>query len=648
MNPEAVEQYNRALKAGQKYYKDAVLHGTYPYPLVLDEILSASSVAGNADLGIINIPPDRVVGTKTAGRISAMAGNFMPLLTIDSEFAAKWTRLCDAHLSDEGIRDPIECFEYLGRFYIQEGNKRFSVLLSFDAPSVTAHVTRIIPCWSEDHEVQVYYEFMHFYSLSGLYSVEFHHRGSYDRLQAALGFEPEHVWSEGERRSFSAGFRQFCNALEKYKPDAHGIFPAEALLVWLQVFSFSDIKELSVAEVGRRLEKLWPDVLTQFSSSSIELSTEPEQKEKSVVSKLLSLARPDHLNVAFLYASSPGEYTWTRAHDDGRKYLERRFCDRVDVHVYRTDTSDYGELIEQAVSDGAELIFATAAPMISACRKAAALHKDIKILNCALFQPYTGVRMYNGRTYECKFITGAIAGAMEKGDRIGYVANSPVFGTPASINAYALGAQMTHPGIRVKLDWSCLPGDPVQRLIDTGIRVISNREIPNESLMEKNFELGTFQLHPDGTLRPLVSPCWYWGKLYEKIVLSIFSGAWNDISSSKAIHYWWGMASGVLDILLSPSLPDGPRLLGEILREGICNGTVSPFQGIIHDQNGVLRNSGRRPLSPEEILSMDWLCDNVDGSIPELERLRPEYEETIRTLGLYRQRLLPNPEGSQL
>ena len=230
MRPEAVEQYNAALKQGQKYMKNAILHGEYPYPLVLDEILQESVIAGYSDLGIINIPIDRVVGTKSAGRVAALAGNFMPLLEPGSEFAAKWIALCDAHLSDEGIREPIQCYEFLCRFYVQEGNKRLSVLKSYLSPAIPARVTRVIPRWSEDHDVQLYYEFMHFYSLSGIYGIEFNHRGDYSKLQAALGFDPVHVWTEAERRSFSAGFSHFQGALRKYDLAAEHITYAEVLL----------------------------------------------------------------------------------------------------------------------------------------------------------------------------------------------------------------------------------------------------------------------------------------------------------------------------------------------------------------------------------------------------------------------------------
>ena len=648
MKAEVLAQYNAALKAGQKYYKTAVSHAKYPYPLVLDEILPESAVAGYSNLGIIEIPTGSVIGTRFAGRKEALAGNFMPLLDSETEFAQKWMNLCDAHLSDEGIRDPIQCFEYLGRFYIQEGNKRFSVLKSFQAPSIPAYVTRVIPRWSEDPEIQLYYEFMHFYSLSGQYGVEFRHPGGYARLQAALGFDPEQVWTAEERRSFSAAFTGFQKALEKLPAEHMSHTAAEILLVWLQVFSFREIRELSPAELTARLEKLLPDVIAQEDDHSIALQTEPDGTETGVLTKLLSVVRPEHLNIAFLYSAAPDESTWVRAHDDGRKALEERLGSRVKTSVWLREGRSYDEILEDAIADGAELVFATDAPMVSACRKAAALHKNVRFLTCAVFQPYTGVRMYNGRTYECKFITGAIAGAMTRTNAIGYVANNPIFGTPASVNAFALGARMTNPNARILLDWACLPGDPVQRLLEQGVNVVSNREIVSPSTVRTHFEMGTFRVLLDGSLLPLASPFWDWGELYVKIVRGIFSGSWKDISGSQAINYWWGMASGVLDVQLSDLLPDGICSLGQILKEGIRGGSIQPFRTRIVDQSGRLRNDGSHSLSPEEILSMDWFCDNVDGCIPDYSLVRPEHAETVRVLGLYRDSLLPEAEGGQL
>jgi len=180
---EANELYREALKQGQKHHKKCVVRGSYPYLQVLDEILDDSLVAGRVNLGVLEIPIEQIVGTKTEGRKNAFAANFMPLLPVDSEFAAKWISLCEAHLGEDGIRDPIRCYEYLGRFYVQEGNKRVSVLKSLGAPTIAAYVIRVVPVWSQDPAVERYYEFLQFYEVSQLYQVMFTQPGGYARLQ---------------------------------------------------------------------------------------------------------------------------------------------------------------------------------------------------------------------------------------------------------------------------------------------------------------------------------------------------------------------------------------------------------------------------------------------------------------------------------
>lgn len=57
----------------------------------------------------------------------------------------------------------------MGRFYVQEGNKRVSVLKSYGAPAIDAYVTRIIPAYSQDQAIQVYYEFLNSFPMTGLY-----------------------------------------------------------------------------------------------------------------------------------------------------------------------------------------------------------------------------------------------------------------------------------------------------------------------------------------------------------------------------------------------------------------------------------------------------------------------------------------------
>ena len=142
----AADEYAQALRLGQKEYRELVMTGSPPYPAVLDEILPETGAdTAVLDIGLVEIPATRIVGTKSAGRITAFTARFRPLLDAKSEFAAKWISLCAAHLGDTGITDPILCYEYLGNFYVQEGNKRVSVLRYFGSPRIPSQVKRIVP-----------------------------------------------------------------------------------------------------------------------------------------------------------------------------------------------------------------------------------------------------------------------------------------------------------------------------------------------------------------------------------------------------------------------------------------------------------------------------------------------------------------------
>ena len=157
---EGNELYLKAQKLALRDYREKMLAGQSPFLPVLDDILQNVPVENQIPLGQVDIPLNLLVGTKTTGRTAAFASNFMPLLDLKTEFASKWVNLCLSHL-EEGIRDPIRCYEYMGRFYVQEGNKRVSVLKYFDATSILGNVIRIVPQYSEDPAVQMYYEFMH-------------------------------------------------------------------------------------------------------------------------------------------------------------------------------------------------------------------------------------------------------------------------------------------------------------------------------------------------------------------------------------------------------------------------------------------------------------------------------------------------------
>ncbi len=167
--------YKEALKLAQKEYRNSVYKGKSPCLPVLDDFLSGERTSAGIDLGLVQIPADKIVGTKTRGRVNAFAPNFMPIMEDGTEFAEKWKHLCKAHLN-EGIRDPIKAYEYMNRYYVEEGNKRVSVLKFFGAVNITGTVTRILPERNGEEEVELYYEFVNFYKYSKINFIEFSKR----------------------------------------------------------------------------------------------------------------------------------------------------------------------------------------------------------------------------------------------------------------------------------------------------------------------------------------------------------------------------------------------------------------------------------------------------------------------------------------
>ena len=120
------------------------------------------------------------------------------------------------------------------------------------------------------------------------------------------------------------------------------------------------------------------------------------------------------------------------------------------------------------------------------------------------------------------------------------------------------------------------------------------------------------------------------------------------MDSSRAINYWWGLSSGVVDVQFSDELPEGVRSLAHLLKSGIAAGRIDPFLTYMEDTLGNVKNDGLHTFTPDELMTMDWLCENVDGSIPPFDVIMPRSVDTVRLLGIYRSNITPEKEERQL
>ena len=138
------EDYENARKDGERAYRRAVREGRYPYLPALETMVPDIDRYAEKILGVKEIPIEMIAGTKTAGRQNAFACNFMPLIDWGSEVSSKWSALYES-ASEEGIRESIKVYEFMNKFYVEEGNKRVSVSKYIGYVSIPGYVIRIMP-----------------------------------------------------------------------------------------------------------------------------------------------------------------------------------------------------------------------------------------------------------------------------------------------------------------------------------------------------------------------------------------------------------------------------------------------------------------------------------------------------------------------
>ena len=292
------------------------------------------------------------------------------------------------------------------------------------------------------------------------------------------------------------------------------------------------------------------------------------------------------------------------------------------------------DVLNEVIRDGADIVFEVAPEMMKPSLKIAVDHPDVKILNCTLNTPHKYIRTYYARMYEAKFIAGVIAGALTDNDRIAYIADYPIYGMIANINAFALGASFTNPRAKVYLEWSTTKGYDRERFLEeNNISVVSDQDMitPNSA----NRQFGLYRVENGRTLN-LAMPLWNWGIFYEKMIQSILAGSYQTEGNSeeRALNYWWGMSAGVIDMICSNNVPGGVRRLADHLKSDIRKGDIVPFYGEIYSQDKELRNKKDAAMKPEDIMEMDWLVENVVGSIPSMDTLIDAAQTVVQLKGV--------------
>ena len=663
------DDYKKAQKMAQREYKARAAKGEFPYVQALDDIAPESSTMRQRYLGTFEIPTWLIVGTKTRARQNSFAANFLPLLNHGTEFSMKWENLYQAQL-DEGFKDAILVYEYLHRFYVQEGNKRVSVSRFLDNPMIMAQVYRIMPPKEVLDEHPVYKEFLDFYRVCPIYDLDCREEGSYRKLAKLLGRsidEDEEPWPEDLVESLRAAYWHFTRVAEEMQGELSEMPRGDAFLVYLRIYTKDALDVGAMQDLNRRLQDIRKELLTANNKDGVALmesandavnagdmrtkAGELMKKPRSLVNKVvpgLVYSKKNPLKAAFIYDRKPEQSDWIMNHERGRERMEKAYNGFVVTKVFtgagpatgnaeaREVSGSVLEAIDKAAEWGADVVFTISPTQLDDALRGAIKYKDIKFLNCSINLAAQAVRTYYAKQYEAKFLAGIVAASCAENHKIGYCSDYPIYGTIAAINAFAIGAAMVDPEAKIYLEWrSKQDEDWWHAMEEKGIRVIS--AVSSTHPIDGSKAYGVFKIQDDGTIRNLAAPIWKWGKFYEIIIRTIFNGTYNAKivnRKNQATNYWWGMQSDVIGLETDKNLSHYTEQLVNVLGKDIATSAFSPFDGELRSQTGLVRKESDPPLTSKDIISMDWLNENVIGEIPDADELNEEAKATVSVSGV--------------
>jgi hypothetical protein len=219
-----------------------------------------------------------------------------------------------------------------------------------------------------------------------------------------------------------------------------------------------------------------------------------------------------------------------------------------------------------------------------------------------------------------------------EGHKIAYLIRSEEEINVADINAFAIGASLIDPKSKIILTYK--NGQPKSEIrrewIRENISVYADIEYPSLSGMAER--PGVFRIDggEDGKDIYIGKPYFNWGKYYSQIVQSFISGIWDEFEADheyEAKNLWFGLSTGVVDISLPSDVSYQTRKLLMFFKNAVAGGETGPFSGELHSQTAVIQEERAVKGSgftislenmPEgKIASMNWLNENVVGSLPE-------------------------------
>lgn len=330
------------------------------------------------------------------------------------------------------------------------------------------------------------------------------------------------------------------------------------------------------------------------------------------------------LKVAFVYLGPVGDGGWTYQHDQGRLAIEKEFGSKIKTTFVENvpETADAERVIRQLAADGNQIIFTTSFGYMDPTIKVAKSFPKVHFLHATGYKTAPNVGTYQTRFYEGAYLLGVIAGKMTKSNTLGFVGSFPVPEVVRNLDAYTLGAQSVNPKIKTKVVWVNTWYDPgkerqaAETLVAQGADFLAqNTDSPAVVQVAQEKGVHAFGWDSDmakyGAKAHLTANTENWGVYYSKVIKDELAGTW------KPEQTLWGIREGLVVLSpLSASVPADVQKLFNDKKQAIVDGKLMPFAGPLKDNSGAVKVAAGSVLPIGDMMSINWLVDGVDGSLP--------------------------------
>jgi basic membrane protein A len=324
--------------------------------------------------------------------------------------------------------------------------------------------------------------------------------------------------------------------------------------------------------------------------------------------------------VAWIYVGPHNDAGWSQAHDLGRQYVQKMLGSKVQT-TYKENIAVGAQLkqtVASLVSQGYKMIFGTSYGYFD--KALAAQYPQVDFEQATGTDTAKNLSEYFGAAEDTVYLSGMAAGAASKSGNIGYVVAYPIPEVIRHANAFALGAQATHPGAKVHLVWTNSWYDPTkekkaaQSLVSQGADVLGqNVDSPATGQLAESKGVGWVGYDANASkFAPkswLTAALYDWGPYYLKRIKAAMDGTW------KSGFYYGSIKDGfTLLAPYGPSVSAKTKALIAAKMHSIESGKFYEFTGPLYDQDGKLRVKAGNRLTVPQLYAMNWLVQGVIGS----------------------------------